>query len=152
MYKHCLSWLFFVLFSYSSPTSRAAALCSDSRERQPKRILKTDSTNDNYLELLHKPAGFGGGGSGSCFPPLKAISICMMSGTSPFPRFCKKKKKPVEVRPWGELPSNSIQTNRQRVRRRTLSKCERCVPGGVEPVMSAAHGFQTHLCEVRASL
>ena len=85
------------------------------------------------------------------FPPLRPLAFVWWVAHHLFPDFAKK-KKPVEVRPWGELPSNSIQTNRQRVRRRTLSKCERCVPGGVEPVMSAAHGFQTHLCEVRASL
>lgn len=56
---------------------------------------------------------------------LKAISICIMNGASPF------QHKPVELRPWGQFPSNSIKTNRQRVLGRMVSKCELHVPGGV---------------------
>lgn len=76
---------------------------------------------------------------------LKAISVCIINGISPFYLAIL----------WngdlggGQFPSNSIKTHEQQVLGRMGgSNVGRYVPGGV-PIMNAAHGFSTHVCEVR---
>lgn len=69
MNKHCLSWLFLFCFLIPHPRAELTLFVLTRESVDQNEFLRRIRRTIIILGCYTKPAGFGGGGSGSCFPP-----------------------------------------------------------------------------------